>query len=115
MVFSLNAGSGSLSDEYGSETLILLYFSQVSDEVLFKFLKSLGLHEEEKNKKVATAAAATAMDPELLDLFEGDAKYGLDTSIRFFKISISQYSNSFLWYKVNLNKRHGTARREKKH
>jgi hypothetical protein len=57
----------------------------VSDEVLFKFLKSLGLHEEEKNKKVATAAAATAMDPELLDLFEGDAKYGLDTSIRFFK------------------------------
>jgi hypothetical protein len=53
----------------------------VSDEVLFKFLKSLGLHEEEKNKKVATAAAATAMDPELLDLFEGDAKYGLDTSV----------------------------------
>jgi hypothetical protein len=53
----------------------------VSDEVLFKFLKSLGLHEEEKNKKVATAAAATAMDPELLDLFEGDAKYGLNTSI----------------------------------
>ncbi len=49
--------------------------------MLFKFLKSLGLHEEEKNKKVATAAAATAMDPELLDLFEGDAKYGLNTFI----------------------------------
>ncbi len=55
-------------------TLAILGLIFMSDEVLFKFLKSLGLHEEEKNKTVATAAAATAMDPELLDLFEGDAK-----------------------------------------
>ena len=47
---------------------------QVTDEVLFKFLKTLGLYEEEKNKKMAATASTTTVDPELLELFEGDAK-----------------------------------------
>lgn len=44
---------------------------KVTDEVLFKFLKTLGLQEEDKSKK---GGGAVGMDPELMDLFEGDAK-----------------------------------------
>ena len=54
--------------------LLYLPTAQVTDEVLFKFLKTLGLAEEEKNKKGANTSAGPSMDPDLVELFEGDAR-----------------------------------------
>ena len=48
------------------------YF-QVTDEVLFKFYKQLGLYEDEKQQRTGKSTAS-AVDPEVTELFDGDLK-----------------------------------------
>jgi len=54
--------------------LILMSNDKVTDEVLFKFYKLLGLYEEDKPKGVGGKASSSAIDPDTAELFEGDIK-----------------------------------------
>jgi len=51
--------------------LILMSNDKVTDEVLFKFLKSIGLAEEDKAKN---SRSSNAMDPDVAELFDGDIR-----------------------------------------
>jgi len=53
--------------------LILMMNDKVTDEVLFKFYKQLGLYEDEKQQRTGKSAAS-AVDPEVTELFDGDLK-----------------------------------------
>jgi len=55
--------------------LIFMSNGKVSDDTLFKFLKILGVHEEEKQKKSGRIESSNdPIDPEVADLFDGDTK-----------------------------------------
>eukprot|EP00092_Neocalanus_flemingeri_P065598 GFUD01079805.1.p1 GENE.GFUD01079805.1~~GFUD01079805.1.p1 ORF type:complete len:280 (-),score=74.63 GFUD01079805.1:160-999(-) len=56
--------------------LIFMSNGKVSDDTLFKFLKLLGVFEEERAKKTGRGAdqAGDPVDPEVSELFDGDTK-----------------------------------------
>jgi len=56
--------------------LIFMSNGKVSDDTLFKFLKLLGVYEEERGKKAGRGADTTCdpVDPDVADLFDGDTK-----------------------------------------
>ena len=55
--------------------LIFMSNGKVSDDTLFKFLKILGVYEEEKQKKSGRIESSNdPIDPEVADLFDGDTK-----------------------------------------
>jgi len=49
---------------------ILMSNDKVTDEALFKFLKQMGIHEDEKTNK----QNKSTVDPDVLELFDGDLK-----------------------------------------
>jgi len=51
--------------------LILMSNDKVTDEILFKFLKNLGLGDDEKTKQ---SRNVNVIDPEVAELFDGDIK-----------------------------------------
>jgi len=51
--------------------LILMSNEKIAEDTLLDFLRNLGLHEDEKNVRNGTA---TAIDAEILALFDGDVK-----------------------------------------
>jgi len=56
--------------------LIFMNNGKITEDNLFKFLKHLGVHEEDKGKKGRGAAdtCGDPVDPEVLDLFDGDVR-----------------------------------------
>ena len=56
--------------------LIFMSNGKVSDDTLFKFLKLLGVYEEERGKKTGRAAdqGGDPVDPDVSELFDGDTK-----------------------------------------
>jgi len=54
--------------------LIFMSNGKVTDETLFKFLKLLGVYEEESGKKDRGNKQADMVDPDVADLFDGDVK-----------------------------------------
>ena len=54
--------------------LIFMSNGKVSEDNLFKFLKHLGVYEEEKNKRGRNDTSNDQVDQDVLDLFDGDVK-----------------------------------------
>jgi len=56
--------------------LIFMSNGKVSDDTLFKFLKLLGVYEEERSKKTGRGGdqGGEPVDPEVAELFDGDTK-----------------------------------------